>query len=365
MHNAASVETLNPGRSHSSSIANSLRNGTRSVLNALKPSSRLMGLVAGGLAAIGVTQELKAEIVTLRDPIGGSEETTRDSRGNGSLQTPSPVPAGVNVAPSPAQSVISVDLPPNSICRLQNISFVFGCKSLIATPGMDLYDYRQVFNSTAAFKFSVSSGTVESLGGRYTGDIHNETLTPEKFSNVTPWTTTTNNPYGTAAMPLYYGTIALSEVPAIETGAEGMRVFIKVFTERVENSGNKTTKFLMFYAKNDTTYQDAWVNFSNAGYIEAETTTANSTSFAAKVVADIQPKIVVTPPPACGIERIDGKLAVCWPEDKGTNFSVVVGETLSGPWNKVTDSPVITRDGKNFVIIPTNTPTGYFRLSAD
>jgi hypothetical protein len=291
---------------------------------------------------------------SLRDTIGSSNNTTLDSVGQAGEQVTATATRGPRVSPSG----ITLELPPNSKCQLKSLSFVFGCKSSVATPGTDLYSDRQLFNGTGTFKFSVHSGPVETLAGKTEGDIYNEILTPSTFSSVMPWGTTTNNPYSlTKVLPLYHATISLAGVPAIETGPEGKKIFIKMYT--LSDDYNKQTRFLTIYSKDETSIQDVWVNSTSAGYLITQSTANGSTAFATEFIVDV---VTAAPPLICRLEKIDDKWALCWQESLGTNCLIQMKEDLTGAWRNLIGAPQEIRDGKVINFIPTEPEKCFFRI---
>jgi ParB-like nuclease domain len=340
-------------------IAQSLKTTARSVVssNVAKFAGLSMLTAASSGAAL-------AEQMTLRDTIG-TPDVTKNSVAVDSIQNPSPRPSGITAAPYPAKATFCVDIPPNSTCKLKDISFVFACKSSVATPGMDLYDFRQLFNGASKLMVRIFDGPVGNLANNYVGEIHNEEISREAFQSVMPWTTSTNNPYSlTKSLPLYLGNISLENAPVIETGAAGKRIFIKVQSDKLVT---RATELLMLHAKGDKSTQDVLSGVNGSGYITESMNPVESTAFASKVTADVTQKVVL-PPLVCELKQIGDSKAVCWDTVFGKNYTVQMRESFTtGEWLNLTNVTVnTTEDGKkNFVIIPANSSSAYFRLAQD
>jgi hypothetical protein len=333
-------------------IAQSLKTTALSVVNSQA------GMFAGlsMLTAAWSGTALATEVV-LRDTIHDTPATTLDSVGQGATQFSMPAPNG----PIVSAAVIVLDLPANKKCTLKSFSFVFACKAGKSTPGVDPYSSGQLFNGLGSFNFSIQSGTLESLVDNVAGD-YTETLTPTTFSSVMPWGSSTNNPYSnTKVLPLFHGTITPDHAPSYTTGPNGQKLFIKPYT--VSDDTGAFNRFLLMYAKGATNVQDvAIIGGTEARYVTPERIGINSSAFATEftlVVEDLPVEL------KCTMEKFGEKWAVCWDTVFGTNFTVQRRESFTtGEWLNLTNVTInTTEDGKkNFVIIPTNSPTAFFRL---
>jgi hypothetical protein len=334
------------------------------VVDSLRAKS---GAIATGLSLLAAASSgtVLAEQMTLRDTIG-TPDVTKDSIAVDSIQIPSPRPSGITAAPYPAKATFCVDIPPNSTCKLKDISFVFACRSSVATPGMDLYDFRQLFNGTSKLMVRIFDGPVGNLANNYVGEIHNEEISREAFQSVMPWTTSTNNPYSlTKSLPLYLGNISLENAPVIETGAEGKRIFIKVQSDKLVT---RATELLMLHAKGDKSTQDVLSAVNGSSYITESMNPVESTAFASKVTADVTQKVVL-PPLVCELKQLGDSKAVCWDTTFGTNYVVqMIGSLLQTnqfglEWEDLAVAPALSPAGARYCVdIPTNSPTAFFRL---
>jgi hypothetical protein len=117
-------------------------------------------------------------------------------------------------------------------------------------------------------------------------------------------------------------------------------------------------------AKGETQVTDVLSFVETANYMTADQDSTRSTSFAGKVTADVAQKEVL-PPLVCELKQLGDSKAVCWDTVFGTNYTVQIRESFStGEWSNLTDVTIkTTEDGKkNYVIIPTNSSSAYFRL---
>jgi hypothetical protein len=74
--------------------------------------------------------------------------------------------------------------------------------------------------------------------------------------------------------------------------------------------------------------------------------------YACKLVADVTPKEVVKPVPACGIEMYNGRLSVCWPSSYGTNYNVLSTTNLT-QWSPQPLEGIFTdvSKGKSYAVL--------------
>jgi hypothetical protein len=330
-------------------IADSLKTAARSVV------SSNAGMLAGlsTLVAASSGTALATEVV-LRDTIHGTPATTQNApweRGNQTLATQVPTVA-----------TYAIKLPPNSSCKLSSFSFVFG--SMSSMPAPDVYDWREIFNTrngtrTTDLRVEVFNGPATNLINRMNGDLYSRSLTIDDMRSTVPWGSTTNSYSRRAVVPYNMTTISFSEMQPIETGVDGKTIYLKICFVKLQD---KSTFGCLAVANGEPVNGDIALD-SGVGLYEPPS------AYAAKVVADIQPIAVVQPVPSCGMEVIDGKLAVCWPESYGNHYVVQIIDSLSQTtqmgfrWEDLAVTPALSATHAKYCVdIPTNSTTSFFRL---
>lgn len=301
----------------------------------------------------------------MRDTIRDSQVTTQDGFGNSAIQL-SPNQTNVTYGSTPSSATLAVSIPPFSKCTLKSVSVVLGCQSSIRTPGVDQYAFVQLFNGTSEFRIDVFNGPIQNLASRYTGDISSHVIDQSEVASVAGWGSTTNNPWGRTPLPLYRVAVPLASCPTITTDANGKQIFIKLFSNYLNNNG---TKLALQYSSHDTSIQDAWVHVDSAQYVIPEQRTGESSALASSIVAEVISNQPIAPP-TCGLESIGGKLSVCWPQSYGPSYSVQIVDSLSRAvqpgvvWDDLAaNSPVMaTPDGRYCIKVPTDLPIAFFRL---
>ena len=148
--------------------------------------------------------------------------------------------------------------------------------------------------------------------------------------------------------------ISFPDIQSIETGSEGKTIYLKVCFVKLQN---KSTFGCLAFATGEPINGDLEL----IGGVGLE---SPSSPFAGKVVADVQPRVVTTIVPQCGVEIINGKMAVCWPEKYGTNYNV--GSTTNfTQWRPQEVEGIVTKNGKNYAVLVTNGVNEcFFRLES-
>jgi hypothetical protein len=268
--------------------------------------------------------------------------------------------------PIASVACLAVTIPANSICTLKSLSYVYGVKSTTPklSPTEDQYDWRMLFNTyndarTTDVRLQVVNGPSTNLISRLRGDLYDRSVTESEMATSMAWGSTPTGIAPGVTLPLNKAEINFTGISDIVTGDFAQTVYIKMTAESMQK---KTTWMVWANTTSDPSGGDISLNF------DAELNPA-PTALAAKVVADVRPREVVQPVPACGLEIIDGKMAVCWPASFGTNYVVqIIGSfsqttQLGFRWEDLAVAPALSAaHAKYCVDIPTNSPTAFFRL---
>jgi hypothetical protein len=325
-------------------IADSLKTAARSVVSS--NAGMFAGLTMLTAASSGTT--LATEVV-LRDTIRDTPATTQNAtwgRGNQTLATQGPTVA-----------TFAVNLPANSVCKLSSFSFVFGSMAGMAAP--DLFDWREIFNTyngsrTTDLRVEVFDGPATNLINRMDGDLYSRSISIDEMATTMPWGSTTNTYSGRAVSPYNKATISFPDIQNIETGANGKTIYLKICFVKLQN---KSTFGCLAQATGEPANGD--ISLGGGSRLEVP-----QSAYAAKVVADISPREITQSVPACGLEIINGKLAVCWPASYGTNYNI--GSTTNfTQWAPQEIEGIVTENGKSYAVLKTTGDSScFFRLES-
>ncbi len=337
-------------------IADSLKTAARSVV------SSNAGMFAGLSMLTAASGTALATEVVLRDTIHDSPATTQNGKWVRCNQIPDPVPADMlGASPTASAACLAVTIPPNSICSLKNLVFVFGVKSTtpMQSPDEDQYDWRKLFNTyngarTTDVMLQVIEGPSTNLVRRLNGDIYTRSLSESDFESSMSWGSTAAGIAPGESLPYYRTELSFTGINVIETGDSERTIYIKVSSVAMQSNAT-----FMVWANTLSDQVSGDVRLTTGTQLNVP-----ATAYAAKVVADIRPKEVAQPVPACGLERIDGKMAVCWPASYGTNYTVGSSTNFT-QWGPQEIEKIVTENGKNYAVLVTNGASlCFFRLES-